>query len=458
MRLFDTTISKKTILMLIINIGICLFLVRISNSSLYFITLKDEIEAGYKQYEVFQRVDNEKKLKEIYEIGNKLAKVSRERRGIDYVFSLIKEDNAFSGFAGFIYIGEEIYDLTSTEDELAFIMAHEMAHSDNRDTADSIEQETAKRYKGEEEDKISISEEMLSGYFFNRIQEYTADSQGVLYLYLAGFDPEAGIRVMNKLQKKYGLYPPGTEKVADHPSFTKRKRNLESFIKELKYVEKFYFRDGEKYLKEKNYDEAIKCFSGYLSYFYNNPEGYSERGYAYYLKAIGDFIQDEFMWDDGMDYLREGEKKETQKINFISLMEAKNDLEKAKSLNPDDATLYNYLGIVCFKLEEVKEAIECLKVSLKKEPKLCAAYSNLGVIYLKDDNLKEAEKYFVMCLSNCPDSLPATFNLAKLYKGGGEKEKAREYFEKYLQLDKNKKSHWRKIAKEQLEIEGGEIK
>ncbi|MBI4229126.1 MAG: M48 family metalloprotease, partial [Deltaproteobacteria bacterium] len=187
-------------------------------ASLFFINNKDEIEEGYKQQALFERSSDPVKMLKIQQVGERLAKVSRKRKGIEYIFSLIKPENAFSGFAGFIYVGEPLYNLVNSDDELAFIIAHEMAHSDNRDTADSIEQNIAERYEGQEETKISISEDMLKGFFFNRIQEYRADSQATLYLYLAGYDPEAGIRVMDKFQKKYGLYPPGMEKVKGHPS------------------------------------------------------------------------------------------------------------------------------------------------------------------------------------------------------------------------------------------------
>src|SRR3990170_8292272 len=286
MKYYRIIMSTKIVYTFMLAIGILTQLVQVCNAALFFIDDKDEIEAGYRQDSLFKKSEDVQKLIKIQEIGNRLANISRKRQGIDYVFSLIMEENAFSNFAGFIYIGEPIYELLNSEDELAFVIAHEMAHSDNRDTADSIEQGIAERYKDKEETKITISEEMLKGYFFNRIQEYRADSQAILYLYLAGFDPNAGIMVMDKFQKKYGLYPPGMEKVAGHPSHLNRKRNIEAFLKELKYVEKFYFRDGEKYLNDENYDEAIMSFTKYLAFFYNSSDGYFKRGKAYYLKAL----------------------------------------------------------------------------------------------------------------------------------------------------------------------------
>lgn len=391
-------------------------LFNIGKASLFFINSKDEIEEGYRQQALFEKINDPVKLLKIQQVGERLARVSRERKGIEYVFSLIKQDNAFSGFAGFIYVGEPLYNLVSLEDELAFVIAHEMAHSDNRDTADSIEQSFAERYKDKEETKISISEEMLKGYFFNRIQEYRADSQATLYLYLAGYDPEAGLRVMDKFQQQYGLYPPGMEKVAGHPSHLNRKRNIEAFLKELKYVEKFYFRDGEKYLNDKNYDEAIRSFTNYLAFFYNSSEGYFKRGYVYYLKAVGNNASNKFVWDDGRDITSESGVNADKHIDKFSLIQAMNDFENATSLNPASAEIYNYLGIINTELGERDKALNYMKQALSMNPNDCATMNNIAVIYILESKLEEAKKYLNTGNSKCPDSLSIKYNSGLLFQ------------------------------------------
>jgi len=124
-------------LRLIILIALYALLLNISQNSyasIFFINIKDEIGSGYKQQKLFKSLDKKEKLIRIEKIGNKLSKVSRKRNGIDYIFNLISDENAYSGFAGFIYVGEPFYDMVTDDDELAFIIAHEMAHSDNRDT------------------------------------------------------------------------------------------------------------------------------------------------------------------------------------------------------------------------------------------------------------------------------------------------------------------------------------
>jgi len=402
----------------------------ICKASLFFINSKDEIEQGYKQQELFEKLNDPEKLLKIQQIGERLTQVSRKRVGFDYIFNLIQEDNAFSGFAGFIYVGEPLYNLVNTDDELAFIIAHEMAHSDNRDTADSIEQIYAEKYRDKQDKKISISDEMLKGNFFNRIQEYRADSQATLYLYLAGYDPEAGISVMDKFQRKYGSFPPGVEKVTGHPSHLNRKRNIEAFVKEMKYVEKFYFRDGEKYLESKDYDDATRSFTNYLAFFYNSPGGYFKRGYAYYLKAMGNNQLNEFIWDDGREITGKPGTKGSKQIDKLSLIRAKNDFDKAKKLDTTNSMTHNYIAIINAELGKSKQALKDINYALQLNPKNCAVINNIAVIYLRESNLEEAKSYLNRGVSTCPDNISINYNLGVLFQREGNIEKAKQYFNK----------------------------
>jgi len=85
--------------------------------------LSENIE---KKYEVVE--DLEKNLL-LREIGNKLAKVS-ELKGMNYHFKIlnIEEPNAFSIPGGYIYVTYDLFDYIQSDDELAGILAHEIAH------------------------------------------------------------------------------------------------------------------------------------------------------------------------------------------------------------------------------------------------------------------------------------------------------------------------------------------
>jgi Zn-dependent protease with chaperone function len=79
-----------------------------------------------KKYEVVEDL-NQNSL--ITEMGNKLAKVS-ELKGMNYHFKIlnIEGPNAFSIPGGYIYVTYDLFDYIQSDDELAGILAHEIAH------------------------------------------------------------------------------------------------------------------------------------------------------------------------------------------------------------------------------------------------------------------------------------------------------------------------------------------
>ncbi len=85
--------------------------------------LSEDIE---KKYEVVE--DLEKNLL-LREIGNKLARNS-ELKGMNYHFKIlnIEGPNAFSIPGGYIYVTYDLFDYIQSDDELAGILAHEIAH------------------------------------------------------------------------------------------------------------------------------------------------------------------------------------------------------------------------------------------------------------------------------------------------------------------------------------------
>lgn len=85
--------------------------------------LSEDIE---KKYEVIEDL-NQNSL--ITEIGNKLAEAS-EMKEMEFHFRILKEDgpNAFSIPGGYIYVTYDLFDYVQSDNELAGILAHEIAH------------------------------------------------------------------------------------------------------------------------------------------------------------------------------------------------------------------------------------------------------------------------------------------------------------------------------------------
>jgi Zn-dependent protease with chaperone function len=95
--------------------------------------LNKEQKLGKKLSEIIEKkhevIEDSQKNLLIKQIGNKLAKVS-ELKEMNYHFKIlnIEGPNAFSIPGGYIYVTYDLFDYIQSDDELAGILAHEIAH------------------------------------------------------------------------------------------------------------------------------------------------------------------------------------------------------------------------------------------------------------------------------------------------------------------------------------------
>jgi predicted Zn-dependent protease len=130
-----------------------------------------------------------------------------------YHFAVLdtNEINAFACPGGIILITKGMIDETQNEDELAAVLAHEVAHINHRDGVSAIQKarltgvatliatEAAKSYSPAEISQlVSLFEGSVDDVFktlvvngYGKSQEYTADESALIYLSSAGYDPQA---------------------------------------------------------------------------------------------------------------------------------------------------------------------------------------------------------------------------------------------------------------------------
>ena len=147
----------------------------------------------------------------VYAVVSKLSSVS-DRKEVRYYPFVIDDDtkNAFSLPGGYIYIFKGLMDELDGEGELAFVLAHEMAHIVARHhikrlqaywgvqlllLASSRAESSPDFYAGLS-GAISL---ILSG--FSQEDELEADSLAVKYISEAGYDASCSISVLDKLWK-----------------------------------------------------------------------------------------------------------------------------------------------------------------------------------------------------------------------------------------------------------------
>jgi len=128
------------------------------------------------------------------------------------------------------------------EDQLAAVMAHEMAHANARHVTEAISKlmtimvaGTAAQSAigaGTQQGANIFGEVFVRGMnvyvpFYSRGNEYEADRLGLIYMAKAGYDPREAVKLWKKAAKKKKI--PHTI-YASHPSSGARARHIEKFL------------------------------------------------------------------------------------------------------------------------------------------------------------------------------------------------------------------------------------
>ena len=163
----------------------------------------------------------------VNQVGQKLVRVCR-RRDIAYYFKILDTDdvNAFALPGGYIYVTRGILAMMNSEAELAGVLGHEIGHVVGRDSANRISQQSLAQI-------IAIAgmavpntrelamagnllfESVMVGY--GREKELLADTQGVEYMYKAGYDSLQLCKFQRKLSE-ISLGPAGYgQYLSTHP-------------------------------------------------------------------------------------------------------------------------------------------------------------------------------------------------------------------------------------------------
>ncbi len=203
-----------------------------------------KVEAQYGLY------NDKAAINKINRIGHSIARIS-DRPNLPYTFKILNTDkvNALSAPGGFTYVTKGLLQ-DITDDELAFVLGHEIAHAARRHSVNQLEKTVTTRTgllvltaifnKG----KISqgslntvkmASTVLSSGY--SRKDEKDADITACYYMVNgAGANPRAAGTFLRKLKKK-GSELPGffNDIIGDHPLLDERIQLVDAEAKKMGY-------------------------------------------------------------------------------------------------------------------------------------------------------------------------------------------------------------------------------
>lgn len=207
----------------------------------------------------------------VNEIGKKLMSAANIDKNVYFVYSTDKSVNAQTEFNGTVTVFKGIMGCCENEDELAFVIGHELGHADGYHVAKSVAVNAGLTYGANEAQKVlnkNISSKLnsfgltkgtwsnaavnkaqeLGSASYSKAHENDADLNAVDYLVKCGYNPLAGISVLNKID---GTYP---DLFADHPSTDKRVQSIYNYVKE-KYPQ--YISQG---YNSTSYNQAIQTY------------------------------------------------------------------------------------------------------------------------------------------------------------------------------------------------------
>ncbi len=197
----------------------------------------------------------------VNEVGQAVALASdRPLTFGGYHFAVLDSDqvNALSCPGGMIFITQGMLQKIRSEDELAAVLAHEVAHVNHKDGVAAIQSsrwveaasvlgsEAARKLGGAELTKIvSVFEGsvddvvktlLVKGY--SREQEKTADESALSFLHRLDYNPQALADYLERLAGDQGAAPKGTGIFATHPGMAERASDAKSSISQNRWTRK----------------------------------------------------------------------------------------------------------------------------------------------------------------------------------------------------------------------------
>jgi len=180
-------------------------------------------------------------------IGLRLARVS-ERPNLPWTYHIVRDSsvNAFAAPGGFIFVYRGLLQFRQSEEELAFVLAHETTHVAHRHAVDLAQRDMELQFGA-----ILITQILFGGSLtayqlsqlaralidasYSRDKEFEADHYGVIYAQKAGFDPTGSIGFFERLQRQEKAQPGLVRAFEGHPDTPDRIKALRAQLRQMGY-------------------------------------------------------------------------------------------------------------------------------------------------------------------------------------------------------------------------------
>ncbi|MDR1556840.1 MAG: M48 family metallopeptidase [Tannerellaceae bacterium] len=230
---------------------------------------QDVLSSSLTQYSNFMKEatlsTNKAQTDKVVRVGKNIAAATEaymkangleaEIKNFAWEFNYVKSEdiNAFCMPGGKIVVYEGIMPFATTDDELAAVLGHEVAHAVAKHANERMSQQMLTQYGGailgQAVSGASTTVQNLAGTVYglgtelgimlpySRKHEYEADHMGLIFMAMAGYNPQAAITFWTKMaQGKTSSVP---EFLSTHPSDVNRVAELQKYLPDaLRYYKK----------------------------------------------------------------------------------------------------------------------------------------------------------------------------------------------------------------------------
>lgn len=190
-------------------------------------------------------------IRRIEEVAAPVIAVS-ERPNLPFTFGILEtsEYNAYALPGGYIYITRPLLEMLDSDDEVAAVIAHETSHITHVHAVKSYDRQVALTVAGvflavatgDAESSFdfvnAIGDIIKVGY--SKDQEYDADRTGLRYISRAGYDPQAMVSLLTKLEDlEYRLTGGRQGYSRTHPATKKRIQQVREKLDSIHYYRFF---------------------------------------------------------------------------------------------------------------------------------------------------------------------------------------------------------------------------
>jgi predicted Zn-dependent protease len=439
----------------------------LSSQSAFGITLQEEEELSREFLKVvlahFEIIDDPLIANYVNEVGNKILSVLPPQP-FSYHFYVIKEDvyNAFAIPAGHIFINSGLFEAMESEEELAGILSHEIAHVVCRHISQKIERAQkiniatlagmaagvllgAAGGAGAAANAVtmgSVAAGQSMSLAYSREDERQADQIGLHMERKAGYNGKGLLDVLKKIRSKRWFDSNQIPTyLQTHPGAEERMAYIDTWLEKNKTaavpMDPYNFQRAHTKLVAV-YGDKSTALTQFKSAVEKNPDDpLAHYGYGLILEregdhkgaveeiksALGKRAFDPYILKDlGVIYFNEGQYEQAARI-----------LEGAAGINSDDPEILFYLGRTQAELGHLLDAAATFEALIAKNYDYQLVFYFLGETYGKLGKLEDAH-----------------YNLGIYYEKKGDLKNAAFHLKKALELmeDPNKRDVIEKMLKD----------